>query len=45
MRMVHQASEMMLRTMNELSMFRALPITREGDAGYGTIKRYASEGG
>lgn len=44
-RMVHQASEMMLRTMNELSMFRALPITREGDAGYGTIKRYASEGG
>lgn len=42
-RMVHQASEMNLRAMKELSTYRALPLSREGDAGYGTIKRYTSE--
>lgn len=42
-RAVHQASEMNLRAMKELSTYRALPLSREGDAGYGTIKRYASE--
>ncbi len=42
-RMVHQASKMNLRAMQELSTYRALPLSREGDAGYGTIKRYASE--
>ncbi len=39
-RMVHEASNVNLRMMKELSVYRALPTTREGDAGYGTIKRY-----
>lgn len=39
-RMVHLASEMSTRAMNELYTYRSLPISREGDAGYGTIKRY-----
>lgn len=43
-RTVHQASELNLRMMKELGAFRALPLSREGDAGYGTIKRYGSEG-
>lgn len=43
-RMVHQASEVNLRAVKELNAYRALPISREGDAGYGTIKRYAAEG-
>ncbi len=41
-RMVHQASLANTRAMNELATFRSLPISREGDAGYGTIKRYAT---
>ena len=43
-RTVHQASEINLRMMKELGVFRALPLSREGDAGYGTIKSYSSEG-
>lgn len=39
-RMVHQASLVCQRAMNELATYRSLPISREGDAGYGTIKRY-----
>lgn len=43
-RLVHQASEINVRMMKELSTFRALPTSREGDAGYGVIKRYNSKG-
>lgn len=39
-RMVNAASESNMRAIKELSVYRALPISREGDAGYGTIKRY-----
>lgn len=43
-RAVHQAAQMNLRMMDELSAYRALPLSREGDAGYGTIKRYPEKG-
>ena len=43
-RMVHEASKANMRVMEELSVYRSLPISREGDAGYGTIKRYPEEG-
>lgn len=39
-RMVQQASAMCTRAMDELYVHRSLPISREGDAGYGTIRRY-----
>lgn len=39
-RAVHQAAQMNIRMMDELFAYRALPLSREGDAGYGTIKRY-----
>lgn len=39
-RMVHLASTMCTRAMDELYVHRSLPISREGDAGYGTIRRY-----
>lgn len=41
-RLVHHAAETNLRAMNELATYRSLPLSLEGDAGYGTIKRYAA---
>lgn len=39
-RLVCQASEDVLRAQKEIAVWSALPLTREGDAGYGTIRRY-----
>lgn len=39
-RLVCQASDAVLRAQKEIAVWSALPLTREGDAGYGTIRRY-----
>lgn len=39
-RLICQTSEQLIRANKEYNLFRTLPFTREGDAGYGTIKNY-----
>lgn len=39
-RLVVQVSEELVRADKEINLYRTLPITREGNAGYGTIRRY-----
>lgn len=39
-RLVVQASEDMQRASKEINLYNTLPDSREGDAGYGTIRRY-----
>ena len=39
-RLVLQTSKFVSQTSNEISLWRTLPVTREGNAGYGTIKKY-----
>lgn len=39
-RLVVQASEEVTRTSKEINLYKTLPDTREGNAGYGIIRRY-----
>lgn len=43
-RLIAQVSEELVRAGKEINLWRTLPTTREGNAGYGTIRRYADEG-
>lgn len=42
-RTVCQVSDSIRRVQQEVAVWDALPLTREGSAGYGTIRRYAEE--
>lgn len=39
-RLVKQVSENLVRVNREVNVYKTLPLTREGSAGYGTIKNY-----
>ena len=39
-RLVCQLSESVMRSCKEINLWKTLPLSREGNAGYGTIKRY-----
>lgn len=39
-RLVVQVSKSLVRADKEINLYQTLPISREGDAGYGTIRRY-----
>ena len=39
-RIVDQVSKSLIRNGKEINMYSTLPLTREGDAGYGVIRRY-----
>ena len=41
-RLIKQVSDNLIRASKEISMYKTLPISREGDAGYGAIRRYKS---
>ena len=39
-RLVVQVSDNLIQMSKEVNLYQSLPISREGDAGYGTIRRY-----
>ncbi len=40
-RLVVQVSENLVRAGREINLYQTLPISREGNAGYGTVRRYS----
>lgn len=43
-RLVRHVSDYLLRSFAEINLWKTLPISREGNAGYGVVKRYLEEG-
>ena len=43
-RTIRATAELVQRIEDEFSLYRTIPLTQKGDAGYGEIKRYEAEG-